>query len=560
MASYLPYQSRALHLGTCQGVPSKCICPGLSMWAVSPRADKIVEPGKWLLFPQHNGDKAWQVVKQQTENGTLGFAAKIAFEKSNSPAIMIYAANSDDKAALNNLKARINRVMQQAGLEQVQVKAQYKTDKMTQEGHYSVLAPASKFQGGVAPSNICKFFKTHCDRGDACQFLHLDAAGNDVRAGRGAGGTIPEVDCKICFSYFPETDGLFCRARDNPHFICLLCLNEFAKGELSGEHVNEGKLRCPCRGQVGAGGVVWCPADPWETETLALVLDPRTHAYLLANLHQTIARNEEIMKRQREQIAEVKKRNDTEQEELAKRMAEARALNDKAEKLRQMRQRIIDEVMYLRCPRCRTVFVDYDGCDALSCAQRGCGCHFCALCLEDCGSDAHKHVNEKHGSVFGPPHRFNDAHKDRRLGLLQTAFDSIAAEGRDFQNELLHTMKRDLQDIGIPSDNILRHGGMQRGQAQDATIARRDIRQIPPLPVQRVAARHFMAQRPDAPAERAVLAHEQGVQARLDGIDQHEFLIHLRQQYSVMVERDLTPHELRWDAENLQVEIFKLEG
>ena len=39
-----------------------------------------------------------------------------------------------------------------------------------------------------------------------------------------------------------------------------------------------------------------------------------------------------------------------------------------------------------RCPRCGKVFYDYDGCNALRCE---CGCAFCAICLKDCGVDAH---------------------------------------------------------------------------------------------------------------------------------------------------------------------------
>jgi hypothetical protein len=50
-------------------------------------------------------------------------------------------------------------------------------------------------------------------------------------------------------------------------------------------------------------------------------------------------------------------------------------------------------LLELSCPRCKRRFFDFDGCFALTCSGNGgCGCGFCAYCLEDCGADAHKHV------------------------------------------------------------------------------------------------------------------------------------------------------------------------
>ena len=52
----------------------------------------------------------------------------------------------------------------------------------------------------------------------------------------------------------------------------------------------------------------------------------------------------------------------------------------------------IEELLSLRCPRCRQVFADYEGCAALTCAKSGCNAQFCALCLVDTNGDAHEHV------------------------------------------------------------------------------------------------------------------------------------------------------------------------
>ena len=57
-----------------------------------------------------------------------------------------------------------------------------------------------------------------------------------------------------------------------------------------------------------------------------------------------------------------------------------------------IRIHIEEEILTIRCPKCRQPFVDYRGCAALTCGT--CQAKFCALCLKDCGRDAHQHVKE----------------------------------------------------------------------------------------------------------------------------------------------------------------------
>ena len=42
---------------------------------------------------------------------------------------------------------------------------------------------------------------------------------------------------------------------------------------------------------------------------------------------------------------------------------------------------IEENILTNRCPRCKTAFLDFDGCFAVTCAA--CGCGFCAWCLAD---------------------------------------------------------------------------------------------------------------------------------------------------------------------------------
>ena len=55
-----------------------------------------------------------------------------------------------------------------------------------------------------------------------------------------------------------------------------------------------------------------------------------------------------------------------------------------------LRNKVVNEILTLRCPRCQQAFFDFDGCFSIRCST--CQCSFCGWCLKDCGSDAHSHV------------------------------------------------------------------------------------------------------------------------------------------------------------------------
>lgn len=59
----------------------------------------------------------------------------------------------------------------------------------------------------------------------------------------------------------------------------------------------------------------------------------------------------------------------------------------------------LSDSLNMKCPRCSLVFHDYEGCNALKCSNSGCQAAFCAVCLMDCGNDAHPHART-HGGLF----------------------------------------------------------------------------------------------------------------------------------------------------------------
>ena len=54
----------------------------------------------------------------------------------------------------------------------------------------------------------------------------------------------------------------------------------------------------------------------------------------------------------------------------------------------------IENILNVVCPRCKQPFEGFDGCAALRCANQACKAGFCAVCLADCGQDAHAHVRQ----------------------------------------------------------------------------------------------------------------------------------------------------------------------
>jgi hypothetical protein len=82
------------------------------------------------------------------------------------------------------------------------------------------------------------------------------------------------------------------------------------------------------------------------------------------------------------------------------------------------------ELLNMKCPRCDVVFADYDGCNALSCRVTSCGAAFCAVCLQDCGQDAHEHVRSQHGDLHDRD-AFHRASKERVPTIMQEFIKSM---------------------------------------------------------------------------------------------------------------------------------------
>jgi len=120
------------------------------------------------------------------------------------------------------------------------------------------------------------------------------------------------------------------------------------------------------------------------------------------------------------------------------------------------RMQIVDEILTLRCPRCKQAFLDFDGCFALKCNV--CSCGFCGWCLKDCGNDAHSHVLTCQSKVvgaesyFGTKEQFLAAQNKKRREQVIEFLEQLSTED---QLLTLNSIKTDLEDLGIDIQNKL---------------------------------------------------------------------------------------------------------
>jgi hypothetical protein len=104
----------------------------------------------------------------------------------------------------------------------------------------------------------------------------------------------------------------------------------------------------------------------------------------------------------------------------------------------------IAEAVLMKCPRCATPFCDYDGCNALTCSKPDCGAAFCAVCLKDCGTDAHAHARQAHGNLFDKE-AFEESRVRRERAIIDRAFSELSQESF----ELKQLVKNHVEKAGL---------------------------------------------------------------------------------------------------------------
>jgi hypothetical protein len=224
-----------------------------------------------------------------------------------------------------------------------------------------------------------------------------------------------ERECTVCFDSFHEVYGVMCP--QNEHFLCGSCFSDHVKDQsvtMEGRQQRGGRVFCVMHTVKGDGARCYQAVEhPYEDSTVGKVASPAAFtAY-------TTCRQQIIEQRlANEAEAELKQRVAAELEVL-------RLLSEEERAVRQCRLHITENILNLRCPNpngCNQVFVDFNGCFALTCSK--CGCGFCAWCLAYCDRNAHAHVRTcahklNDDAFYGSVAEFHQAHRQRRQAAVR---------------------------------------------------------------------------------------------------------------------------------------------
>ena len=269
------------------------------------------------------------------------------------------------------------------------------------------------------------------------------------------------VPCVICLEECDEQTGAWCGGRGErgggggivKHFCCSGCL----QGHVVSVAEDAAKMRSsggrvPCVSS-GAGGC----ASLWNISDIGEKLEKATHVVFSQALVQALF---DAPQRKKEL-------------EEARAAAEAATKEEGiriSEKVRRLRNVIVERDLTLHCPRCGQAFLDFQGCCALRCKE-SCGAAFCGLCLLDCGENAHNHFYTVHPGVnIYDVGAFEEARRARCRQNLIVAVKDVIAEKEVCKMLIEELGKADLDDLGMTTDDLFQElqiseqGGDEEGK------------------------------------------------------------------------------------------------
>ena len=232
--------------------------------------------------------------------------------------------------------------------------------------------------------------------------------------------------CKICFDYFLRKEGYLC---SKGHFLCWNCYEQNASQASEpgavGHCIDEnGDLLCvECR-------------EPMTLFKVAKETVPQKIFDLQERIKSDVKTKKTVEKALKEQ--EIR---------LNREFERILAIKDEEERTAErLRLEIIENILTLKCPRCKVAFLDYSGCAALTCST--CQAGFCACCLKDCGNNAHSHVLEcsPNGTYFVTNEEFIRIHSQRREKLIS---EKMKNESEKVKKTIREKMRKDFDDLGI---------------------------------------------------------------------------------------------------------------
>lgn len=238
--------------------------------------------------------------------------------------------------------------------------------------------------------------------------------------------------CEICGDHFCEGEGLCC---SQGHLVCWEeCFYPFvaasAAPDASAGLVDlEGNMKCPHPGCGEAYNVQHTIDSKADRRAIQALEDLRSNARVKKGVVAALEQHRKEVQLEMERIQGIK--------------------DDDEREANLMKRTIIDDILNLRCPQCKAVFADFNGCFALTCT---CRAGLCAWCLKSFGNDAHGHVPrcpERVGDgMFHSSEVFKEHHRVRRERAVQKIFDELQVPRvKQFLKAILVVELRDLRIV-----------------------------------------------------------------------------------------------------------------
>jgi serine/threonine protein kinase len=311
------------------------------------------------------------------------------------------------------------------------------------------------------------------------------AAAAAVAGGVGAGGgaaalaepaaataaAAHKVKCLVCLEEVPEADCVRCKTvaaqpqqqpqpqPQLPHLCCRSCLQVHVKAHCTPELLMAHQGGIPCVHNA-------CPAPPWHLRDLGqLSADTATeYAKSVCYVHYDLPR---IKREEKARLAALGAVAAAAAGALVAAQGTAARAGALHERVRALREQILERDLTLRCPRCSTAYEGIQGCAAVKCTGWGegglCGAAFCAYCSQDCGKDAHEHVRAAHAGLplFPKAGEFLAALAPGRCAAIAGVLRAVAGEGRELQEALLGELAvADLGGVGVSAGDVRAAAGM----------------------------------------------------------------------------------------------------
>ncbi|GMI06340.1 hypothetical protein TrLO_g12008 [Triparma laevis f. longispina] len=266
---------------------------------------------------------------------------------------------------------------------------------------------------------------------------------------------LEERECVICYGDYNVGEGVECKSEK--HFVCDRCfelhlLTESQKPEyqleLNSDEDGNFQLFCPKvlengkRCGHGSDKKKWSHYDAHK--------DIAAHCSAVAFSSFLFARERVKAAALTKSVKEEAKRDFEEQ--MARELERLKELSIEDLKIEQT-SRAVRDMLTLYCPRCSKAFLDFVGCFSLKCSQSTCGCSFCAVCLKDCGGDAHAHVKEccrglqgMTDEYYGSFELFQKVQHSRRIKAVTAYLNGLEF---DVAVKVVKACRVDFEDLGL---------------------------------------------------------------------------------------------------------------